>query len=283
MRHTAPIMNGNAVTAVAVRCVSVCIAVLLLISSARSLAADEPLRPVLAPSSSTRSLEDVEIETRILRALRRDAQLGPLNLGVRISGGTAKLFGPVPTVELKERAVQIVQKIDGVRAVRTSDLYTSRSADGRKRFAVVLQEERPTQTRAASPPTPACVRVTPREPNPPLPGGSALNSAASSIPAGNGQQVTLLAPEIGAPARHTPEAARLTGNPRPPSPNVDLSTAVQSLRQRDVRFQQIRARVEGTTVYIMPGDMPSEDAMMFAQAVRRVPGVRHVIMESGSR
>lgn len=285
MTQTAWKSGFNESASVDVRSVSVLafLTLLWLMSPGASPAADDSSKLFRAPSSSTRSFEDIEMETRILQALRKDAQLGSLNLGVRMSGGVAKLFGPVPTAELKARAVRIVQKMDGVTTVHTNDLYISRSADGRKRLAVVLQEERPTQTRAASPHTPSSARPSPRDPDSQLPGISPPNAAASSTPTGSGQQITLLAPEIASPPRHTPEAAQLTGNPHPPLPSVTLSAAIQNLRQRDVHFQQIRTRVEGTTVYIMPGDTASDDAMLFAQIVRRVPGVRHVIMESGSR
>ncbi|HTU92940.1 MAG TPA: hypothetical protein VMF69_22860 [Gemmataceae bacterium] len=85
-----------------------------------------------------------------------------------------------------------------------------------------------------------------------------------------------------APPARVPEAARLTANPHPAAPSVSIAAAIENLRKREARYQQIRARVQGTTVYIFPGDTASEDAMTFAQAVRRLPGVQHVIVDSGS-
>jgi hypothetical protein len=75
----------------------------------------------------------------------------------------------------------------------------------------------------------------------------------------------------------------LTANPRPASPSIAIAAAIEDLRRRDTRYQQIRARVQGTTVYLMSVDTATEDVMTFAQTVRRLPGVQHVIMYSNSR
>ena len=84
------------------------------------------------------------------------------------------------------------------------------------------------------------------------------------------------------PAR-VQEPARLTANPRPAAPVVSLAPAVESLRRNSPRFQQIRILVRETTVYIYPGDTSGDDVMTFAQTVRRLAGVQHVIIASGSR
>jgi osmotically-inducible protein OsmY len=221
-------------------------------------------------SSSVRSSNDIETEARILGALRKDAQLGPLNLGVHVSGGVARLSGPVPAAELKQRAISLTQRVDCILKVNARDLYVSSSDQGRKRLTVQIQEDRPTQTRAASAPLPSSAADWTDSPR----------QAASDRPPRN--EITLLAPEIAPPAR-AGEAARLTANPRPVSPAVALSAAIEQLRQHDGRYQQIRARVEGATVFVLPGDTAGEDAMRFAQAVRRLPGVEHVIVSSSSR
>jgi hypothetical protein len=204
-------------------------------------------------ADSTRAPNDIQTEALILRALRKDAQLGRLNLGVHVAGGTAKLCGPVPTAELKQRAISIVQHIEGVLTVSARDLYVSTSDQGRKRLTVLIQEERPTQTRAASVPAPPPQVEADRPP-----------------------------PKAAPPVR-SGEATRLTANPRLASPAVSLAAAVEHLRQSSVRYQRIRARVQDATVYVHPGDSAVEDAMRFAQAIRRLPGVQHVVLSSGSR
>lgn len=241
-------------------------------------ATDERSRPLLSTSPSSRTAKDIETEAMVLRALRKDAQLGPLNLGVHVMGGTAKLSGPVPTAELKQRAIAIVQHVDGVLLVTARDLYVSPSDQGRKRLSVLIQNDPPTKTRAASPPLPSS--------------GIGERPAASvwSIsppPAGAGQPprnaIALQVPEKAAPPARAGETARLTGNPHPAAPVVSPAAAVENLRQSNVRYQRIRVRVQDAAVYVLPGDSAGEDAMMFAQAVRRLPGVQHVIVSSRSR
>lgn len=224
--------------------------------------ADEEVAPLLF-TSTTRTPKDIAIETKVRRALRQDAQLRPLNLGVHMSGGIAKLSGPVPSAELKQRAVSIVKRVDGVRDVNAKDLYLSTADQGGKQVAVLIQEDRPTQTLSASPGSPALI-------------GEKSGTSTQS------QQVTLLAPEMTAPVARVQEEARLTANPHPAGSTVSIAAAIENVRRREARYQQIRTQVQGTTVYVFPSGTAGEDAMTFAQAVRRLPGVQHVIVESAS-
>lgn len=283
MTNTFRNLSGNDPASVHVRALRVLVFLTLMLFAFGEpiQAGDKRFEANLPPSSASRTTKDVELETRILHALRQDAELGPLNLGVHVSGGTAKLAGPVPTAELKQRAIQIVRHTDGVFSVGAGELYISSSAKGRKRVAIVIQDDLPTQTRAASAPVPGGVNGIAAQVD------GAMVAPQKSIPqaagAGTGSQVTLLAPEMTAPAGHGPEPARLTGNSRPTSPGASLAVSIEQLRRREMRYQQIRARVQGTTVYILPGETAGEDAMTFAQAVRRLPGVQNVILDSSSR
>src|SRR5579875_227136 len=247
---------------------------------ARMQGADEPSGPFLFVSS-TRTPKDIEIEARVRRVLRQDAQLRPLNLAVHVRGGVASLSGPVPTAELKQKAVTIAQHVEGVLTVSAKDLYLSTSEQGGKRLSVLIPDDRPTQTRSASPGSPSPE------------GGWRIEDEGTRQRTTQSQQITLLAPEMPAPAvsplppPHLREerrgGARLTAHPHPASPAVSLSAAIEHLRRRETRYQQIRIQVQGTTVYVFPGGTTSEDAMTFAQAVRRLPGVQHVIMAADPR
>ncbi|HTU21613.1 MAG TPA: BON domain-containing protein [Gemmataceae bacterium] len=233
-------------------------------------AADHSTGPFLFTSSATRTDRDIEIEIKVRRTLREDAPLKELNLGVRMVGGVAKLSGPVPSQELKQRVIRIVERVEGVLKVSAGDLYVSSASHGPKPMIVVLENEQPTQTRSASPRMPSSV-------------GAPTPTGGEGVPPLVGQQVTLLAPEASPRPARVPKSARLTAQPRAASPRVSISPAVEALRRRDRRFQSIRTRVQGSTVYIFPSDDPSEDPMMFAQAIRRLPGVQHVIVASGPR
>lgn len=278
MIHSICNMSGKHLAPEQIRCVGLFVFLTLVLFGfpGGMPAADEQSGPFLL-TATNQTWKDIEIETKIRRALRQDAQLRPLNLGVHLSGGVADLSGPVPTAELKQRAIAIVQHVTGVLAVNGKDLYVSTSESSGKRLAVVIPEDRPTQTRSASPGLPSI----------------GLEPLDSKLPARSGQQITLLAPEMDArpsPALPSPKLgaekageARLTANPRPASPAVSISIALEQLRRRDSRYQQIRARVQDATVYVYPNGTTSEDAMTFAQAVRRLPGVQHVILSSDPR
>jgi osmotically-inducible protein OsmY len=282
MTHTAWNMSGNYPASGVGRCMSafVFFALLLLAFPGGTQAAEEQSGPFLL-TSSTQTMKEIEIETRIRRALRQDAQLRSLNLAVYMSGGVATLSGPVPAAELKQRAIRIVQGVEGVLTVSAKDLYVSTSEQDGKRLAVVIQDDQPTQTRSASPGSLS------------LGGGWRVEGGGSNSPPSGSQQIALQAPETAAPIAPALPSTKLgqggvggthlTANPHPASPAASISLAVEQLRRRETRYQQIRARVQGTTVFVFSGEATSEDAMTFAQAVRRLPGVQHVILSSGPR
>jgi osmotically-inducible protein OsmY len=245
-------------------CLLLALVLLGLSTSVRAADQQSGPSPFVSPN---RTVKDIEIEAKIRRVLRKDAQLGSLNLTVHMGGGMVQLSGPLPTAELKQRAITIVHRIEGVLSVSGKDLYVSTSDQGGKPLSVLIQEEPPTQTRAASPALP--------------PGG--LESLEPRSPVAAGSQNSWPAPERASPPARVPEAARLTANPHAVAQTVALANALERLQRSEVRYQQIRARVQGTTVYISPGDTTAEDAMTFAQAVRRLPGVQHVILVSGPR
>lgn len=236
-------------------------------------AADQSSGPLLF-ASKNQTWNDIEIEAKIRRSLHQDAQLRPLNLGVHMNGGVANLSGPVPSAELKQRAIALAERIDGVLAVSGKDLYVSTSEQPGKRMSVVIQEERPMQTRAASPGSRTGGAVA-LQLNP--------DSRSESATTKTAPQITLLAPERAGPPLREPESGRLTANPHPASPTMSISIALEQLRRRDARFQQIRTRVQGTSVYVYPSDATSEDVMTFAQAIRRISGVQHVVLSSNPR
>jgi osmotically-inducible protein OsmY len=267
MMHTVRKTSGKKSAMAFVRCNSVLVFLFLVLLGCPigTYAEDEQPAPLF--NSLTQTTKDIEIVARIRQALRQDAQLRSLNLSVRMSGGVASLSGPVPTLKLKKRALSIVERVEGVLTVSAKDLYISTSDRGNKTLAVVIQEDRPTQTRSASPSSLS----------------SSLGSFDSRLSMKDSQPISPRAPEKAAPAARASQAARLTAHPHPVSSSVSISIAVEQLRRRDARYQQIRARVEDTTVFVFPGDTSSEDAMTFAQAVRRLPGVQHVILSSDSR
>src|ERR1700722_16009528 len=64
------------------------------------------------------SPRDLSRELQVLQALHNDMKLAPLNLGVKVQGRVAILWGPVPTRELAERAVLVVKKLPEIGEVQ---------------------------------------------------------------------------------------------------------------------------------------------------------------------
>jgi hypothetical protein len=234
--------------------------------------ADKPAASPFA-SSPARGARDLELEAKIYRALRKDAQLKKANLNVRVSNGVVTLSGPVASQELKRRAIHILDGVEGVLSVRANGVYVT-SPHAAQPAIVIPLEEPPTQTRAASP---GSTPLDARTPFTPLP---APRPSATYRPAEPDREITLLAPVAPPRPTRTPEPARLTANPRP-APSLAL--ALEALRQSNVRFQGIRTQISEETVYLYPGDAPADEVMTFAQAVRRLAGVQHVVVAPPSR
>ncbi len=74
----------------------------------------------VAPASpnSAAAERDLVLTIQARRALLRDPELGPLNLGVRIRNRVATLWGPVPTAELSFKAELCVRGVFELREVR---------------------------------------------------------------------------------------------------------------------------------------------------------------------
>ena len=245
-----------------------CLGLTLLAWPISARAVEPATGPLLSPPSKLSAARDIEVEVRIRAALWKDDTLRRLNLGVKMTNGIAHLSGPVPSVEMRKRAVHIVEQITGVVEVRTAQVYIAKGRDPVKPLALPLESDKPTRTRSASVNAGAFApsTLTGRE------------LSAPPIP----QRVTLLAPEAVATPARAPEPARSTVNPRPPASVDSLSARIDRLRQRDERFRKIRTEVIGSTVRIHTGDASGEQVMRFAQSIARLPGVERVVVLDAS-
>jgi osmotically-inducible protein OsmY len=221
------------------------------------------------PAPFARAGEDLMVASHVRAALRKEERLQPLIPHVSVTNGIAHISGPVPSDELKKRAVEIASKVDGVLKVEAGDLYLAKVAPRPPLLTLPLESDKPTQTQSASPNSlsGALGTLTASDPIP------------SASPSSSPQRVTLMAPEaVAAPARPT-EPARLTTHPRTPPPATSLPTALEHLRRSDARFRTIRTEVQGTTVRVLTGTAAGEQVMDFARAIRGLPGVQHVIIQ----
>ncbi|HEY7308197.1 MAG TPA: BON domain-containing protein [Gemmataceae bacterium] len=242
---------------------------------ARAPAADKPSKPYRVSVSRLGAADDLDVEIHVRRAFGNDESLK--RLSVHVAAGVAQLFGSVPSADLKKKAIVIAAGVPGVLEVRAEEVYLGKAPPVVKPLLLPLDADRPTQTRSASPNSLSGVveNLTSRDPPPPRP-----NSPAEAPTAP--RRVTLMAPEaVTAPSR-TSEPAVLTANPRTPLPASSVAASVERLRQSDHRFRSIHSQVDGSTVRVFSGDIPGSQVMAFVQAIRRLPGVQHVILKDTS-
>lgn len=246
-----------------------------LMVSARVSAADKSSKPYRVSVSRLGAADDLDVEIHVRLELGKDESLK--RLSVHVAAGVAQLFGPVSSADLKKKAVAIAAGVPGVLEVRAEEVYLAKAPPVVKPLVLPLDGDRPTRTRSASPNSLSGVveTLTPRDPPPSRPTPSA---EAPTAP----RRVTLMAPEaVTAPSR-TSEPAVLTANPRTPPAASSIAAAVERLRQSDRRFRSIRTTVDGSTVRVFSGDIPGSQVMTFVQAIRRLPGVQHVILKDTS-
>jgi hypothetical protein len=110
------------------------------------------------------------------------------------------------------------------------------------------------------PPVPT-VTVTPATPPAPTPAPQTTTPPPAASPAPTvGEPAATLLPPVAAPARP-----------------ASLLEQIDSIRQRDRRFQSIRLEIREGSVFLRGSVTRSQDAWDFAEAVRRLPGVERVI------
>jgi osmotically-inducible protein OsmY len=68
--------------------------------------------------------------------------------------------------------------------------------------------------------------------------------------------------------------------PRPPTAPPELASAVEALRAKDERFRRVMVEVRQKTVFVRGTVRRWDDVNDFADAVRRLPGVEAVILDS---
>lgn len=197
------------------------------------------------PAEET-SLRDCRLTVRARQALVQDDALATLNLGVSVRGGTAALWGKVPSATLARRAEDKLRKVSGIVEVR-SELQVEAADD-------------PVHEFLRHPGNPALEALLPpvrRSPAHLTSRWDDTDAGASVVP----PSIVLMAPvqEAGA----APEK---------------LSEAVEGLRQADARFQELRFDVRGGIVRLFGVVQRGGDAMEFAQTIAKVPGVERVVI-----
>ena len=212
------------------------------------------------PPDKMLTARDIQLSVHARKALADDAELGPANLGVRVQDNVAVLWGPVPSAELKRRAVEVVKTVKGVFEVKDAEVYVAAAGDVVEAppLAISGPPEKPTHTEAASPPEPA----------------SEPAGALTARPVVDPPPAIVLGPPL--PLGEETPAQTVSSTP----PVEGLAAAVEQARRAEDRYRQIAFRVEGGVVVLRPGTGRGEDVMAFARAVAHLPGLTRIVIEN---
>jgi hypothetical protein len=215
-----------------------------------ALGLTEPLAAAASVSSPAAPPEkrDIRLTLQARQALGQDPGLGPLNLSVYVRDGVATLWGPIHSPADGQRAMKAVQNLRGIRRVRSELFLAEKEAE-----IFTLPAPKPEVRHVASVDAEidAITKLTTR------PG----KTAAPSGP------VRLLAPIAADPA-----------SPAKPAETASLAAGVERIRLSNIRYRPIRAEVRGASVVLQAGNAGGEDVMALAQKLRRLPGVREVVV-----
>jgi BON domain len=268
------------------------------------------LLPLLPPNLSAADPEavsrDAMLTLKARKALRQEETLAPLNLGVRVRGGAATLWGRVPSESLAAKAVEQVRQVPGISAVRSELAVVPRDGDLPDVIpappAVPPAYVPPDPEKAPPPSASLAGRAAGHGPAPgqPLAGGNSapeaggpaapLRSAISVMPPvamprpppASAAGPVLLLPPVASGASpadssgaSSPEAGKAAESP---SHLAELSAAVERLRQSDPRFRGVRPEIRERTVYLRGTVARAADVMDLATAVSRLPGVERVVV-----
>jgi hypothetical protein len=234
-------------------------------------------RPGVPPAAAIPLLRDMRLTVRVRQLLLADGELAPLNLGVKVRGGVATLWGPVPSAALGRKAVCAVEALPGISEVRNELVVTP--PPGRLDELMMLPApEPPARVQPAAPERESA-------PLPPLDwpalvdAGGAAREPGALPPLGDNlpvvsvrKPVLLLAPVAAGKVRR----AAATESPAGP-----LAAKVERVRRTDSRFRTIRVELQGRTVVLHGGESPGEDVMALARALSRLSGVERVVLQDG--
>jgi hypothetical protein len=209
-------------------------------------------------------LREMRLTLKARQALFEDSLLAPYNIGVVVHGDVATLQGTLPKSALALRAQERLLSLSLFKEVHSAlvvdpncDLFTSDSFGAKPRPPGELTGRNGTPVpmpvlKVTVPDVPAVAPTNPPE-KPPL------------IDA-----VSLL------PPRPIPD---VKSKPADPPEAIDPAAAVETLRRSDKRFLALQVTVRDGVVTVRGS---GDDLFAFAQAVRRVPGVLRVVVDSTS-
>jgi hypothetical protein len=202
------------------------------------------------------SARDLEIQVRARQLLLADEELAPFNLGVSVQNGVAVVWGPVPSPELKAKALKTIENVRGVFKVE-SEMYVSHTAGtfvnpGGPR----LLPDAPQQSSSAMPDWQTGQL-------PAFTGQFALKKTSEPAPP---PKLVMLMPPVAAPNENA---------------SSDPTSAIETIRRGDVQYRLIQYEMKDGAIYLH-GTAKPENVMAFARAISNVPGVERVVLRNSS-
>ncbi len=233
------------------------------------------------PANAERdAYRDLQLTIHARKALQQDAALAQLNLGLRVRGGEARVWGPVPSEELIARALERVRAVQGILKVR-NELHVAPAEKEPEPLLVPQTPAEPQRTASASPdPVSGSLgALTGRT----IKASEVYPDAVRAPPAGGvtlGPPVPLAAPAAPGTQAEQPEPAK-TEEPHVAAPPAEpLSVAVDRVRRSDPRFRGLRLDVRGTAVTVSGSPERGDDVMALAGVLSRLPGVGRVVTKT---
>jgi hypothetical protein len=236
------------------------------------------------PAQGTASREaarDLLVMVHARRALRDDAALGSLNIGLRVRDGVATLWGPVPSADVIPKALKTLNSVQGVLGAR-SELYVAVPPRIEDSLLLPPPPAEPLATESASPdPVSGLMRTLTARTEKGVPSSSAEAKTGGSAA---GVELSAPVPVPESEQRPTAPATKsvVPATQKPPTKSEKLLAAVDRLRQSSPRFRTLRTEVRGTVVIVAGRAEQDEDVMAFARAVSLVPGVERVLTKTDS-
>ncbi len=203
---------------------------------------------------------DLLHELRARQALLHDHDLAPLNLGVCVHDHVAVLWGPVPSLALRRRAVDVLKQLPELMEVR-DELHVESHMEAAAAIAPVPPPRLPPLPDRSRTPAPSAGRLMKH--NPPSPVGN-----LEWRPADENEP---LLPAIAIP-RPSPAAADDIGR------GDWLIESVTRVQRSESRFRELRVEVRGKTVHLAGTVQRWSDAQDLARRITRLAGVDRVVL-----
>ncbi len=231
--------------------------------------------------------------------LRKDADLAPLNSGVRVQSRIARLWGPVPSAALADRAVARLQAMHELRGVR-NELTVDDAWNAANRRSLFLPDHAATATssKPEEPKADGPQPVGPHAEGPPAPlpeigrisvGGTPPSAAKRDkhTPA----TILTIGPSGPAPAQTAKmieEGKALTWQPHAWQPRTDaqprtdgqtLAKQVHDLQRQNATYAELKVEVRGGILLVRGPIYQSEALHRLANQISKLPGVERVIVQ----